>query len=236
MNRHWCCTKFADRIRGTQKPKFATAKEWKEWREEAQKKYPFRYWLAEEFLPSAQRTFYWPYNKYQDILHYLYNRYITKSHALTSKLKKGKYNEFDERILHCLFDELVNFVEVEAAHMECLQNNKKIKWFYRSSEDGIAYLKQQAEDEPPYCEGSKEILELYYWWTQTYANRKDPAEISGLNDYCEKNKNFFDNLFENLNEENKKILDETYRIEQEQAEEEDEMLIRLIKARKYLWT
>lgn len=48
---------------------------------------------------------------------YIKNRGATKSHALTSNLERGKWHDFDTRLLHAAFDGLVNLVEIEQAWM-----------------------------------------------------------------------------------------------------------------------
>lgn len=61
------------------------------------------------------------------------NRWNLRTHALTSNLKKGQWHEFDVRLLHTAFDELVNFVEVEQAWLQIVceedgQKKHKIPW------------------------------------------------------------------------------------------------------------
>lgn len=114
-SRYWNCSKFADWLRGTSKLKVGSAKEWKAWETQAKLKNSIRYWLVEEGLDYIQDFIMYPIDKLYSAKYWLVNRYVTKTHALTSTLKKGQWWEFDERILYCLFDELVNFVEVEIA-------------------------------------------------------------------------------------------------------------------------
>lgn len=115
MRNYWSCSKFADWLRGTMKPKAASSEEWHEWRIEAEKKYPYRYWLAEEGLDIIQKIITFIPDKIYDLKYAFANRFVTKTHTLTSNLERWKWHEMDERILHCLFDELVNFVEIELA-------------------------------------------------------------------------------------------------------------------------
>jgi hypothetical protein len=96
-------------------------------------------------------------------------RWITKTHALTSKLKKGTWYDFDERVLHCLFDELVNFVENEAG-MSMLED-----WTRLTQKD------YGWKDDDPRCNEpclqavyAKETIELYRWWKEVRPKRKDP--------------------------------------------------------------
>ena len=80
-----------------------------------------RYWLAEEGLDHVQKIINRPRNRLQDARHYIDNRWISKTHSLTSNLKKGQWHEFETRLLYSTFDSLVDFVEIELAwfHMAC---------------------------------------------------------------------------------------------------------------------
>ena len=111
-NRYWSNGKFANWVRGTPQPECGTSKEWRDWKQTAKTKHPFRYWLAETALDKIQDFIMYPIDKLYSVKYWLVNRFVTKTHQLTSNLKKGEWHELDERILHCLFDELVNFVEV----------------------------------------------------------------------------------------------------------------------------
>lgn len=119
MRDYWSCSNIANKIRGTAKPEWADMNEWPEWELKAKEKYPFRYWLAEEALDDIQNILHWPGDQINSVRYWLNNRFISRTHALTSSsLKRGAYHELDERILFCLFDELVNFVQVEKAWMQ----------------------------------------------------------------------------------------------------------------------
>lgn len=112
---YWSCTKFADWLRGTGKPPYGTSEEWTQWKVNA-KANKFRYWLAEEFLDDLQDVIMWPSDTLYSIKYWLCNRFVTKTHTLTSStLKPGQWHEFDTRMFYCVFDTLVDFVEIEIA-------------------------------------------------------------------------------------------------------------------------
>ena len=118
MRNYWTCSKFADWIRGTTKLKMGTAEEWEEWEARAKRDYPVRWWIAEEGLDYLQKFIMWPLNKIYAIKYYINNRYITKTHALTAHprdIRRGQWCDVGNRFLPCLFNELVDFVEVELA-------------------------------------------------------------------------------------------------------------------------
>jgi len=215
--KYWTCSKFADWLRGTPKPSTGTAEAWNDWKKKAKTKW-VRYWLAEEGIDYLQNFIFWPAHRISDIRFYVNNRWVIKSHALTSHLKRGKWYDFDTRLLHTAFDELINFVEVELAWM-CVvfseEERKKYKapWYrtifrislWRSSAAGIAYLKWASElkinedwankNDPNYGQpthqalAAQEILKLYKWWKEERPKRLDPSEASGWSKYCEEHRN-----------------------------------------------
>ena len=94
--------------------------------------------------------------------------------------------------------------------------------------------------------GAEEIYALYKWWTEVYPTRGDVHDISGWTEYCRKKEDGTDGSFwsvlntDNETEDDKKekhaILDECNRLEKQFQDEEEEMMIRLIKVRHRLWT
>ena len=216
---YWTCTKFADWIRGTPKGGAKSGKEWSLWREASKDKHPIRYWIAEEGLDYLQDFIFWPADKLYAIKYWFVNRFSTKTHALTSNLKRGQWHEFEERMLHCLFDELVNFVEIEQAWHHIVWDSAARKkysppwyatgWFrlrtWRSPESGIDYLNWASKlvfdddwlskDDPKYgnptpqAECARETLVLYYWWKDIRPNRPDPYDVSGWTELCERRRN-----------------------------------------------
>lgn len=115
---YWSCTPFADWVRGTRKLDAGTTEEWDEWQTKAKANHPVRYWLAEEALGKLQDFVTYPIRKIYDLKYYINNRYVTRTHALTAHhrdIKPGSWSDVGSRFLPCLFNELVEFVEVEQA-------------------------------------------------------------------------------------------------------------------------
>lgn len=156
-SRYWSCSKFADWLRGTDKPSAGTGEQWNQWDATAKAKHSFRYWLAEEALDHIQDFVCWPATRWNDIRYYINNRWITRSHCLTAHprdIKPGKWRDVGDRFLPCLFNELVDFVEVEQAWHHVVWDEEARKkyntpWWrtsflrlrtWRSPEAGIAYL------------------------------------------------------------------------------------------------
>jgi hypothetical protein len=214
---YWTIGKFADWLRGTPKLKMGTSEEWDAWEDRAKAAHPVRWWIAEEGLDYLQKFVYYIPDKLNDVRYYINNRWVSRSHSLTAHprdIKPGQWQDVGNRFLPCLFNELVDFVEIEQAWHHCLwSDDAKTKfetpWWrsgwlrwrtWRSPEAGLEYLRwasaltnEEFLDEgekhkavPTYqANSAKEIIELYTWWTVTYRNRPDPYEASGWSASCE---------------------------------------------------
>jgi len=217
-SKYWSCTPFADWLRGTKKLSMGTSEEWDNWTTRAQMKHNFRYWLAEEALGHIQDFVTWPIRKIYDIKYYINNRWVSRTHSLTAHardIKPGQWQDVGNRFLPCLFNELVDFVEVETAWSHIAWGDKEARakydppfwasgWWrwrtWRSPEAGLDHLDwamtltneewltedKKGEAKPTgQATSAKEIKELYLWWTTVYPNRPDPHDASGWSDYCE---------------------------------------------------
>lgn len=216
--RYWSCSKFADWLRGNPKPNAATGRGWKDWKVESQKLHPVRYWIAEEGLDAVQNFLWWPIDKLYDIKYYINNRWVSRTHSLTAHpkdIRPGTWCDVGNRFLPCLFNELVDFVEVELAwwHIawdkEAREKYKAPRWAWgwfrwrtwRCPQAGLDNLEWQRslvwKEEELGADSSEvgkrtyqaikadEILALYKWWTEVYRNRLDPHDASGWSDYCD---------------------------------------------------
>jgi len=194
-----------------------TSKEWNAWHKAARVK-KVRYWLAEGGLDYLQDFINWPMDRINDLRYYINNRWITKTHALTSTLEQGKWHDFDNRLLHAAFDELIDFVEIDQAWMNVVfseEERKKFKtpWYrtlfrirsWRCPEAGLAYLEWAAglkadeewvdKNDPEFgkptaqAKAAQETMALYKWWKEERPKRPDPMDASGLSDYYEERRN-----------------------------------------------
>ena len=258
VKKHWSCSKLADKVRGTKKPSSASLEEWGEWNIKAQKQHPVRYWIAETGLDKIQGILFAPVSSFTKIKFYILNRYKHPSHALVSNLKRGEWHELDERILHCLFDELVNFVEVDLAwHMIAINGGDKkynlskirIPFFntkrypqagydYLTWAEGLVFEKNEPghspgiEGKPTYqAVVAQEVKNLYNWWKYERPQRKifDEEDASMCSDKFDSNPLFSKDLPESA------ILSRM-ELEKNYFDEDTEMLIRLIRIRDGLWT
>jgi hypothetical protein len=272
---YWSCSKFADWLRGTKKLSAGTGKEWRLWKEAAKESHPIRYWIVEEGLDYMQNFVNWPLDRLHDVRYYINNRWITKSHALTAHprdIKPGDWQDVGNRFLPCLFNELVDFVEVEQAwhHVmwdEAARKKFHVPWHrrffrfrtWRCPDAGIEHLlwasglkldehmgvdkgNEGYGDPTHQAKAAQEILDLYRWWREVYPNRPDVYDASGWSAYCEMRRNkgydFLD--LEDKSEDEatqcKTALDKSNEIEKAYDDEDEAMMIRLIKIRDSLWT
>jgi hypothetical protein len=217
-SKYWSCTPFADWLRGTKKLGAATAEEWDNWHTTAKMKHNFRYWLAEEGLDYMQNFITWPVRKLYDIKYYINNRWVSRTHSLTAHprdIKPGQWQDVGNRFLPCLFNELVDFIEIESAWIHIAWSDEgKAKynapfwasgWFrwrtWRCPQAGLDHLDWAMsltynedwidKNDPKYGQPTpqalraRELKELYVWWTETYRNRPDPMDASGWSAYCD---------------------------------------------------
>ncbi len=215
MRDYWTCSKFADWIRGTTKGGAKTSEGWDEWEKRAKAEHPIRWWIAEEGLDKLQDVWCYIPERINDVRYYINNRWVSHTHALTAHprdIPRGEWRDVGNRFLPCLFNELVNFVEVELAWHHCIWDDdarKKYRtpWWrsgwlrwrtWRCPEAGIDHLKwamtltnkdfieEGEKEEPTYqAKAAKEILELYTWWKEVYPNRPEPMDASGWSAYCD---------------------------------------------------
>jgi hypothetical protein len=274
---YWSCSKFADWLRGTKKPSCATSEGWDEWDDAAKLSHPIRYWIAEEGLRYISNVVYYIPDTLHSIKYYINNRWVTRTHALTADkkdIKPGSWCDTGNRFLPCLFNELVDFVEVELAWSQIAWGDEEqckkysapfwaTGWFrsrtWRSTQAGLDNLEWQrnlrwqedevGEDSPDVDKltqqaiKAQEILDLYIWWTDTYRNRPDPYHASGWSAVCERQRqenggrlSFSQPTDPVLREEHDCAYKILTKMEANYEQEEEDMMIRLIRVRHGLWT
>jgi hypothetical protein len=132
---YWSCSKFADWVRGTPKLGAGTSEQWDEWDRKAKRYNPIRYWLAEEGLDYVSNVVYWIPDTLHSIKYYINNRWVSRTHSLTAHvndIKPGQWCDVGNRFLPCLFNELVDFVEIELAWWHIAWSDKEVKDKYKA--------------------------------------------------------------------------------------------------------
>ncbi len=248
------------------KPEATTLKGWRDWKMNAKKEEPFKYWLNETVPDFFKDVCHFVTKPFNDTRYWIRCRIFDKYHVIHTGLKPG-YADCDTRLLHGMFNLLVDFVEVEKAWMHVVFNeeNQKIRkhpWWslgwtrfkaFRDPEAGLAYLNwEMTLDDPKLSEyersdaqavGAREQFALYNWWKNIRPNRPDPYDVSGWSDYCNKKREKYGHEWIGDEEtspeeklESRASLDKLHEIEEMYDKEDEEMLIRLIKIRRSLWT
>ena len=191
------------------RPYAATLREWKEWKLQAKADEPFKYWLVEtvpDWFEDRWRNITKPYN---DLRYALRCRVFDKYHVINTGLPPG-YADCDTRMLHGMFNLLVDYIEVEKAWMNVvfnkdLRHKTKTPWWsigwtrfksFRNVEAGLAYLNWEMTLDNPnldvnersdsQAKSAREQLALYKWWKEVRPARPDPMDASGWTDFCEK--------------------------------------------------
>lgn len=240
---YWSCSKFADWLRGTKKPFALGWDEWDEWRDDARAAHPFRFWLADVALNKLQDIFYAPMTLYHNIDCYIHNRFIDRSHLIQTGLKPGGYYEFEDKVMHGLFTEFVDFVEIELSlhHRAWNDGPRRPR---RNAEGGLKHLEWEMTlvwDESSGTDPSDEhygkpthqnlaaleTLRLYEWWTKTRPNRPDPHDI-----FTDEDREKMVPLDHSLDPKFEHIR----KVEEQYDREDNAYLVRLILHRKCLWT
>lgn len=202
------------------KPTALQIGEWDDWHAETKAKYPIRYFI-QETIPNKSYSFYCifhrPYYKWKwKFLH----RFIPKYRYHTIKPRTLEPNYYDPRtlILH--------------GAMECLVD------YYENGVDRVDWTWDEQ-----WRETHKELIAIYKWWTEDYPNRDDyfvngdplpkynnlPEEWGMMSVLNEKYRD------EPAMQEHKRISRIRMDSEEEWYVKTEEMLIRLIKIRTYLW-
>lgn len=273
-NKYWSNSKIADIIRGTIKPKSLGMKEWKDWETTAYNLHQIRFWIAEEGLDKLQDILMYPFNTIDSARYYINNRWITKTHCLSahpSDIEPGSWQDVGDRFLPCLFNEFIDFIEIELAWWGNIVTAKenyakfKVPWYrkhifrlrnWRCPAAGLDYLSWASQlkydstwmstDNPlygtptPQALAAIEMKKLYIWWTEVYRNRPDPYDASGWSAVCYDKTvgSMFDDSL--ITTEAKQERDNAHKklreIEIQYEQEDEDMMIRLIKVRHNLWT
>lgn len=185
---------------------------WEDWEELMQKDYPVRYFFSETLPSWFRRRIKSPINDawYWFVCHTLPSR---KYHRLDLRQPNYKYGwiDSDTKMLYALFNILNTFVEQEVPHKYC------------PSEEDV-------QKEPHLLYQRNNLLEtkaIHYWW--------NVERVRQQKEYDELLHRWSDAQKEDAQEAHQLWLD-LNKMEKAQEDKEDEMLARLLKIRRSLWT
>jgi len=226
-------------------PECADSNGWKDFDTECKENYPNRYWLNETLIPNV----WWPVTRvYKSIVSYIRFGYFEKMHLIDTGLKPDYYDK-DTLLLHGMFSLLKDFVEIEKGWMELICNNDyKRPWWklnsrFRNREYGIKYLDWEITLDNDTDEGNKrqadaarDVKELYLWWVDIRPARMDPYDLMPDPDDDTNFKEWFYDLNKPMSDEKKKVYKEIDILEKKYDDEDTEMMKKLIKIRRSLWT
>lgn len=241
--RYWSNSSFATFIRkvlkAPEQPEAATMEDWNAWTRNQKKNHKFAYWLTDTGLKKLQNFFYYPYDVYYSVQYYLINRFIKKTHYLPTRLEAGEYHSVSERILHGLFETLVDYVEISLAKRDYFYNPDRYENtpFKRSREAGLNYLIRMCCDMDDgkltkHADEAQAIFHSYNWWKRR-PYRPDPGEVSGFHEFGKKFRQTDVLFLEFTNEldskRHTKLYNKMNEIYEMYAEEDQKEMIQLIK-------
>jgi hypothetical protein len=237
--------------------------EWDSWHEKTKNERPFAYFIMETVPDKFDDVVGFFTKPVNDLRYAIRVRIFDRYHVIKTGLKPG-YQDCDTRMMHGMFNMLIDFVEVEKAWMHVAfdkeeQKKRKHPWWsmgltrfkaFRDPDSGIDYLKwemklddpslSQDEQSPSQAQAAREIWQIYHWWKYVRPVRPDPYDASGWSEWC--HKIGYREMFRNRDRDpdevarEKEILDRTHEIARAYDQEDEDMLIRLVKIRKNLWT
>lgn len=187
---------------------------WDNWRDQLQARFPRRTFV-QVTLPRWWKKF--AGYKIKRILHDLkwefIHRYVERHqyNVLRPKTLEPGYYDPDTRILHACMEDLRNFYERGAP---------QVVW----------------EEDSHHQHAYKEMTDIYTWWTQEYPTREEKWEEANPSpDVDWKRK--FSNKHETDSDvvEWRRVAKLRHEIETKWAQDEEDMLIRLMKIRRSLW-
>ena len=226
-------------------PVAATMEEWDKFHEKWAKEKPLAYWFSFELPIHFSRLKRILWETPRSFLHY---RIFDKYHTVDTKLKPGYY-DIDTRMLHSCFSLLVDYVELEKAYAQLATDSRyekdptlkdflisPIKSFkskysnkpkFPNRELGLKYLKWEMTLDDPSLQNyspeqavvAKEAYELYIWWKDIRPTRESSWSLHDIDSGY-----------------NSVLSQITHEKDEEHDEEDLQMLIRLMKIRKSLWT
>ena len=203
-------------------------KTWQDWHKHVKQLHPVKYWIAETFGDFVRYKIWLRITRPFKDAHYWFVSHFIPSRRyhmldLRQPCGKGEVKNFDcyqygwrdvpEKMLYAMFNLLGEYLNKETPH-------DLTQWYTREQIEADEGMKKQQAD-------IEEARAIYQWWT---VGRKEEAEIHAklLHDWAEARRAKAPNA-EHLWELLQNCKDEEER-------KTDEMIARLMKIRRTLWT
>jgi len=216
---------------------------WEKYDRLRKKMFPVR-WFLSETLPDAWNAFTTPFHHARNWVRY---RVLDRYHVLKLDVEPG-YMDPDEIMLQANFKILKDFVEIELAAMNFASDKlagpsmlSRFKSLYRwgrrldqrNPASGLAHLDWEITEckGTPQGDSAAEKKLLYLWWTQDRPARFDIYEDPHFD--WQKGSVFVGRGLNSVNRMSGRLA---ARCEAFYEDQDDEMLVRLMKVRKSLWT
>jgi hypothetical protein len=175
------------------------------------------------------------YIKWRNLRYYVLHRWVWRSHLYPIRgYQKGQYYDTDEKLLLTVFSMLVDYVENEVAHLSRIslyssphpdiEAYRRATWWDRwKNRDrwtrllALAHLEWEIGlglQSPQQSLAAREIRDVYLWYKDIRPKRLDPHVLIP----------------------NPADHELYFKVVEEQRDEDDEMLCRVIRARHSMWT
>lgn len=167
------------------------------------------------------RSFFFPYN-------------VVKIRSL-----RRTWVDRDQVMFHAPFQILVDFVEKEwmPDGGTFFDIEKEKAAIVGTRPELIPQLERELEESIAHNAKTQEIWTIYNWWTKVRPYRQDPREHLRQPEYISDSNGFREMfLIDGDDELWHNAMQLTRKLEEEWEKEDEEMLMRLIKIRDYLWT
>jgi len=266
----WLFTWLRKSVFKIEKPRALPWGGWEKWDNELKTSRPVAYFATETLPDWLEKPAQWTIDPIYNATYYLRNRFVRQTHMVHTDLQQGVWHEYETRILHGMFTELVDFVEVEQAWHTCVWDGQarekyNMPWWrdnwlfywheWRCPAAGIDYLKWcMTLDDPALpvqdrntsqADHAREVLTLYTWWKDIRATRPDEYTEAGFTEFNDRmaakyGRLAFDpddqKLTPQERKEKRSIYDRVHEIEEARHQEDEAMMVRLVKIRRGLWT
>lgn len=238
-------------------PGSMTSKGWRLFEKEFKERAPIRYWFKHNFRRGVIYPIKW---KYDAIRYWIRYRTYDKYHVINTGLTPGYY-EIDRLMLHGNFNMLKDFVEVEQAIQTYWSDDyKNASWcekhmpFYRRfypfrrPDLGIKHLEWAStlddpslppyEQSPVQAAAARETLILYKWWVEVRPARKEIEHVH----HDDQGLGMLSSLDDDFDREAPDFkahvasMEASMEQEEQWIQEDTDMLVRLVKIRKSLWS